>query len=76
MSQQDVYDFLKKNRMRWVTSREIAEKTGMSMGRVGRALSAMSKAKEIQRKEVLIESRRKSIKGKITRNKGFLNKLR
>lgn len=44
MGQQDVYDILKKYKNKWLDSREIASKVGISFGSVISNLSKLRKA--------------------------------
>jgi Mn-dependent DtxR family transcriptional regulator len=41
MGQQEVYDFLKGNRERWFTSKEIAKKLDVSLGSVTMSLKKL-----------------------------------
>ncbi len=47
MGQQDVYDFLKKNKGKWWTSKEITEKMKVSLGSVTNNLAKLRKDKFI-----------------------------
>ena len=38
MGQQEVYDFLKKNKTRWFTSKQIMEKLNISLGSITMSL--------------------------------------
>ena len=41
MGQQEIYDFLKKNKRKWYTSREISDKLKVSIGSVTNALKKL-----------------------------------
>ena len=45
IGQQEVYDFLKKNKGEWYTSREISDKLGISIGSVTMSLKKLRKSK-------------------------------
>ena len=48
MGQQEVYDFLKKNKGKWGTSKEISKKMGASQGSVTTTLTKLRKRKDVQ----------------------------
>lgn len=48
MGQQEVYDFMKKNKGKWFTSRQISEKLDISMGSVTMSLKKLRKSNMIQ----------------------------
>lgn len=48
MGQQEVYDFLMKNKGGWFTSREISEKLGVSIGSVTMSLKKLRKTNIIK----------------------------
>ena len=48
MGQQEVYDFLKKNKNTWYTSREISEALGVSIGSVTMSLKKLRKTNIIK----------------------------
>ena len=48
MGQQEIYDFLKKNKRKWYTSREISEKLKVSIGSVTNALKKLRRSRTIQ----------------------------
>ncbi len=50
MGQQEVYDFLTKNKGKWFTSREISEKLGVSIGSVTMSLKKLRKTNLIKYK--------------------------
>jgi len=50
MGQQEVYDFLKKNKNTWYTSREISEALGVSIGSVTMSLKKLRKTNIIKYK--------------------------
>ena len=50
MGQQEVYDFLCKNKGKWFTSREISEKLGVSIGSVTMSLKKLRKTNIIKYK--------------------------
>ena len=50
MGQQEVYDFLCKNRGKWFTSREISEKLKVSIGSVTMSLKKLRKTNIIKYK--------------------------
>lgn len=50
MGQQEVYDFLKKNKGSWFTSRQISEKLGVSIGSVTMSLKKLRKTNLIKYK--------------------------
>lgn len=45
MGQQELLDSLKKNKGRWLTSREIAEKLKYNIGSIGKGLRRLKKQK-------------------------------
>ncbi len=47
MGQQDVYDFLKKNRTKWMSARDIAEGLKASLGSVTNNLKKLRESKQI-----------------------------
>lgn len=47
MGQQEVYDFLKKNKGKWFTAREISEKLNVSVGSVTNNIAKLKKNREI-----------------------------
>ena len=53
MGQQEVYDFLKKNKDTWFSSKEIAEKLEASVGSVTTTLAKLRKQKDIKFKRSL-----------------------
>ncbi len=48
MGQQEVFIFLRKNRSRWLTARQIAEKLNASYGSVVSSLKKLRQSKEIK----------------------------
>jgi len=46
MGQQEVYDFLKKNKNKWWTSKQISEKIDASIGSVTTTLTKLRKRKD------------------------------
>lgn len=48
MGQQDVYNFLKTNKGKWYSSREIATKLKISIGSATNSLKKLRKTKEIK----------------------------
>ena len=48
MGQQEVYDFLVKNKGKWFTSREISERLGVSIGSVTMSLKKLRKTNIIK----------------------------
>jgi DNA-binding transcriptional regulator GbsR (MarR family) len=50
MGQQEVYDFLSKNKGKWFTSREIADQLKISIGSVTMSLKKLRKANIIKYK--------------------------
>jgi len=50
MGQQEVYDFLKKNKRKWFTSKEIAEGLLVSIGSVTNNLKKLRKTNSIKHK--------------------------
>jgi len=50
MGQQEVYDFLKKNKNKWYTSRDISEALGVSIGSVTMSLKKLRKTNIIKYK--------------------------
>jgi len=51
MSQQEIYEYLKKHR-RWFSTREIAEILGISCGSACRALNVLVKHNEVRTKKM------------------------
>ncbi|MBD3310220.1 HTH domain-containing protein [Candidatus Woesearchaeota archaeon] len=47
MGQQEVYDFLKKNKRKWFTSREISAELKISVGSVTNSLKKLRQTKTI-----------------------------
>ena len=47
MGQQEVYDFLKKNKGNWFTSKQIANKVGVSVGSVTVSLAKLRRMKSV-----------------------------
>jgi Mn-dependent DtxR family transcriptional regulator len=58
MGQQEVYEFLKKNKRKWFTSKEIAKGLNVSLGSVTNNLKKLRSSKEILYKE---SSKRKNM---------------
>lgn len=50
MGQQEVYDFLTKNKGKWFTSRDISEQLGVSIGSVTMSLKKLRKTNLIKYK--------------------------
>ncbi len=50
MGQQEVYDFLMKNKGKWFTSREISDQLGVSIGSVTMSLKKLRKTNIIKYK--------------------------
>jgi len=50
MGQQEVYDFLKKQKNKWFTSRDISEALGVSIGSVTMSLKKLRKTNIIKYK--------------------------
>lgn len=50
MGQQEVYDFLKKNKNKWFTSRDISEALNVSIGSVTMSLKKLRKTNIIKYK--------------------------
>lgn len=50
MGQQEVYDFLKKNKEKWWTSKQISEKIDASIGSVTTTLTKLRKRKDVNYK--------------------------
>ncbi|MBC8494550.1 ArsR family transcriptional regulator [archaeon] len=50
MGQQEVFDFLRKNKGKWYTSREISAKLGVSIGSVTMSLKKLRKTNLIKYK--------------------------
>ncbi len=50
MGQQEVYDFLKKNKNKWWTSKQISEKIDASIGSVTTTLTKLRKRKDVNYK--------------------------
>jgi DNA-binding transcriptional regulator GbsR (MarR family) len=50
MGQQEVYDFLRKNKNKWFTSRDISEALGVSIGSVTMSLKKLRKTNIIKYK--------------------------
>lgn len=48
MGQQEVYDFLRKNKNKWFTSRDISEALGVSIGSVTMSLKKLRKTNIIK----------------------------
>lgn len=48
MGQQEVITFLNKNRSKWLTARQVAEKLNISYGSVVSSLKKLRQSKEIQ----------------------------
>jgi transcription initiation factor IIE alpha subunit len=48
MGQQDIYDFLKKNKRRWFTSKELSKKLGISIGSVTMSLKKLRESKSVK----------------------------
>lgn len=48
MGQQEVYDFLKKNKSKWFTSKDISEALGVSIGSVTMSLKKLRKTNIIK----------------------------
>ena len=51
MGQQEVYNFLKKNKNKWYLSKEISKKLGVSIGSVTNCLKKLRENKAINYKE-------------------------
>ncbi len=47
MGQQEVYDFLKKNKTSWFSSKEIAKKLKVSIGSVTNSLKRLRESKQV-----------------------------
>jgi len=52
MGQQEVYDFLRKNKNRWFTSRDISEALDVSIGSVTMSLKKLRKTNIIKYKNI------------------------
>ena len=48
MGQQEIYDFLKKNKRKWFTSRDISDKLKVSIGSVTNCLKKLRQSRSIQ----------------------------
>lgn len=48
MGQQEIYDFLKANKTRWYTSKEISKKLKVSIGSVTNALKKLRNSRTVQ----------------------------
>jgi|TARA_B100001971_G_C18179178_1_gene531735 Mn-dependent DtxR family transcriptional regulator len=48
MGQQEIYDFLKKNKKKWFTARDISKKLKVSIGSVTNCLKKLRKSSSIQ----------------------------
>ena len=57
MGQQEVYDFLCKNRKKWFTSREISAMLGVSIGSVTMSLKKLRKTNIIKYKKPFDDKR-------------------
>jgi CRP-like cAMP-binding protein len=51
MGQQEVYNFLKKNKAKWFTSKEVAKATNLSYGSVTNNLTKLRRSGEVHFKE-------------------------
>jgi len=51
MGQQEIYDFLKGNRAKWLTSREISGALDVSIGSVTNCLRKLRESRSVQFKE-------------------------
>lgn len=51
MGQQEVYDYLKKNRSKWFTSKEISKKSSASIGSVTNCLKKLRESRAIDYRE-------------------------
>lgn len=47
MGQQEVYDFLRKNKLKWYSSKEIAKKLKVSVGSVTNSLRRLRESKQV-----------------------------
>ena len=51
MGQQEIYDFLKKNKIKWFTSRDISAGLDVSIGSVTNCLRKLRESRSVQFKE-------------------------
>jgi predicted transcriptional regulator len=51
MGQQEVYDFLKKNKRKWFTSKSISDDLGLSIGSVTNNLKKLRKTNSVKSKQ-------------------------
>lgn len=51
MGQQEVYDFLKRNKDRWFSSKEISKRSKVSIGSVTNCLKKLRESKSISFRE-------------------------
>ena len=47
MGQQEVYDFLRKNKKKWYSSKDIAQKLSVSVGSVTNSLRRLRESKQV-----------------------------
>lgn len=47
MGQQEVYDFLRKNKLKWFSSKDIAKKLDVSVGSVTNSLRRLRESKQV-----------------------------
>jgi len=47
MGQQEVYDFLRKNKKKWYSSKDIAQKLDVSVGSVTNSLRRLRESKQV-----------------------------
>ena len=48
MGQQDIYDHLKKNSLRWYTSKELSQALGISIGSVTMSLKKLRESRSLK----------------------------
>jgi Mn-dependent DtxR family transcriptional regulator len=51
MGQQEIYDFLKDNKIKWFTSRDISDGLDVSIGSVTNCLRKLRESRSVQYKE-------------------------
>ncbi len=56
MGQPEVYDFLKENKHKWFTAKDIMEKTEFSSGSVSVALRGLRKSDQVDYKIIKVDS--------------------
>ena len=70
MGQQEAFAFLKRNRNKWFTTRQITERLKTSLGSVTNSLKILRESKQVNCKKIIVDSYR------LRRRKVFVYKFK